>query len=86
GLDIGKKGVDKSKQGYKMAKKFARKGVGMKGKAGGALEESKEGWDAAENGGANDNNKIDEEGDECDDDAKSVFSLGEFADVGNPDF
>ncbi|KAL9608476.1 MAG: hypothetical protein Q9167_006696 [Letrouitia subvulpina] len=84
GLDIGKKGVDKSKQGYKKAKKFAKKGVGMKGKAGGPLEESKEAGDAAANGGVND--KDNEEGDECDDDAKSEFSLGEFAELGSPNF
>lgn len=85
GLDIGKKGVDKSKQGYKMAKKFARKGVGMKGKAGVSLEESK-GGDAVEKAGANNDNDDEEEGDGCDDDAKSTFSLGEFAELGSPEF
>lgn len=85
GLDIGKKGVDKSKQGYKMAKKFARKGVGMKGKANGPLEESREGGNIVENDGTN--NENDDKGDdECDDDAESVFSLGEFAELGSPDF
>ena len=87
--DIGKKSVDMSKQGYSKTKKFARKGVrtrGEKGKVdGGSLEGqgSREGGKAIE--GCADGND-DEEGYECDDDARSVFSLGEFAELGDNDF
>ena len=87
GLDIGKRGVDKSKQGYMKAKKFAKKGVGIKGKkekgkAGDLVEENVEGGGAARNS----TNDKDEPEDESGDDTKSEFSLGEFAELGSPDF
>lgn len=91
GLEVRKgmgKSADMGKQGYKKAKELAKKGkrgVGMKREkrmTGEKLEASKNGEKSAENDIDCDD---EEEGDESDE-AGSVFSLGEFADLGNKDF
>ena len=97
-LEMGRQGISMSKQGYQRAKKFAKKGKlgvgkgGNKGKAKDGLEvvdEGEGGDDAVEDGverrGGNGNDEDDDD-DDGSDDAGSVFSLGEFADLGNNDF
>ncbi|KAI4091895.1 MAG: hypothetical protein LQ344_003852 [Seirophora lacunosa] len=95
GLEVGKqsremtkKGVDMSKQGYLTAKRFAQKGkLGSatkgkkKTKADGASEGSEEGGKGAEDGAVYQNEEEDVESD----DAKSVFTLGEFDGLGKID-
>ncbi|KAL9007814.1 MAG: hypothetical protein Q9173_006995 [Seirophora scorigena] len=95
GLEVGKqsremtkKGVDMSKQGYLTAKRLARKGTlgsatkgEKKTKVDGASEGSKEGGKGAENGAEHQNEEEDVESD----DAKSVFTLGEFDELGKID-
>lgn len=88
GLDMGgKRGVDFSKQGYNKAMKFAtrkaKRGGGEKKKADGKGE-SKGGGGEVVGEGAPDNGDDDEDDDS--NDAKSVFSLGEFGDLGSHDF
>lgn len=97
GLEMGKRGVDRSKQGLVKAKKFAKKGRlggGSKGdkKKVGTLDEGKEGGKGGEIDAADIvNDEEDEEDDDGDDgesngDARSVFSLGEFAELGNNNY
>ena len=87
GLEMGKQSLNISKQGYKKAKKFANKGKIGTGKR---SEKSKSiDGDLSKDGVEVVENSIDQdEGDdnEGSDDAGSVFSLGEFADLGNDDF
>ena len=96
GLEMGKQGLNISKQGYKKAKKFATKGRIGSGKR---SDESKPIDGQTSMDGINDDNKAtkngadhsgnqgnDDDDDDGSDDAGSVFSLGEFADLGSKDF
>lgn len=83
GREMGKKGVGMSKQGYKNAMRFAKKGklgVGAKGKK--AKDGSAEGSKGVEeNNMEKEPSDVDDDEDGENDDAKSDFSLGDFADV-----
>ncbi|KAL8957795.1 MAG: hypothetical protein Q9193_005023 [Seirophora villosa] len=86
--DMTKKGVDMSKQGYLTAKRFAQKGKlgsAAKGekkiKGDGTSEGSREGGKGAENGAEHHHEEEDVESD----DARSVFTLGEFDGLGKID-
>ena len=79
---MGKKGMEASKQGIKRAKKFATKKKTGKG----GNEAKDKGVNEDEKGTMDGADDVDEaEGGESDD-AKSEFSLGDLADVGNKDF
>lgn len=89
---MGKQGLNMGKQGYKKAKTFAKRGkIG----AGRRSEKSKviDGANSVDVGVQNGNDGLDGDGNDDDDDvddgnddAGTVFSLGEFADVGSGDF
>lgn len=95
-VEMGRRGVEVSRLGLKRAKKFAKKGVGIKGKGtrldNRELEGKKKGKEKVAGNGDDDNHDgnndadDDEEEEEEGDDAKSEFSLGEFADLGSKDF
>ncbi|KAL8847196.1 MAG: hypothetical protein Q9221_007758 [Calogaya cf. arnoldii] len=84
GIEIGKRGVDFSKQRYNKAVKFATR----KGKRSTGEKEKVDGKGGIKDGGevvkggvaCNDEG---DGGDESNDDARSVFSLGEFAEMGD---
>lgn len=83
---MGKQGLNMGKQGYKKAKTFAKRGkIG----AGRRSEKSKviDGANSVDVGVQDgDGNDDDDDVDDGNDDAGTVFSLGEFADVGSGDF
>ena len=97
GLEMGKQGLNMSKQGYIKAKKFAKKGKLGSGKRSdksksmngqNSIDGSKDGnkaLDRSVDDGANDG-KQDDGDEKRSDDAGSLFSLGEFAEVGDGDF
>lgn len=88
GLEKGKRGVGLGKQKYDKAMKFARKGKRRGGddmiKAG-PLEGSKDGVSVSVIDEGAEGKDDDEGGSDCND-ARSDFSLGEFANVGSRDF
>ena len=96
GLEIGKRGVDMGKTGLKKAKKFAKKGrtgLGKKGDGGKEVGAGEGPEDEIKDDGVNsiedEEEKVqgsDEDDSSASDDAGSVFSLGEFADLGSSDF
>lgn len=87
GKEVGRKGVEAGKAGYKKAKKFARRGKGEKG-AGTADKGLKGKGGADGEKGVSEDAGVEEEdiGSGDDDDKRSEFSLGEFAELGNDDF
>lgn len=93
GLEMGKRGVGMGKTGLSKAKKFATKGTvgtkrrGMEDKEVDDNQDpgdrSKDGGRRAIEGGENELNDNDDDEHGRSDDAGSIFSLGEFADLGN---